>query len=176
LNTHDKLFKHLVPKAHNKQLKRVNQTPKFAIKGTCFSTMTINYSWRTALHKDAGDYIDGYVFPLSSTPWLLSDESSTPNFILNQFPDAINISTYTGPVSWQGPDDAGVTQQQFYYHNKKLYTNFDMLENVQTLTVTYQFMCNGVKLKIELADFAKVNDYTLQLIGIKGLVNNVPNA
>ena len=51
-----------------------------------------------------------------------------------------------------------------------------MLENVQTLTVTYQFMCNGVKLKIELADFAKVNDYTLQLIGIKGLVNNVPNA
>lgn len=125
---------------------------------------------------DEHDYIDGYIFPLSSTPWLLSDESSTPNFILNQFPDAINISTYTGPVSWQGPDDAGVTQQQFYYHNKKLYTNFDMLENVQTLTVTYQFMCNGVKLKIELADFAKVNDYTLQLIGIKGLVNNVPNA
>ena len=31
-------------------------------------------------------------------------------------------------------------------------------------------MCNGVKLQIELANFAKVNDYTLQLIGIKGLV------
>ena len=36
------------------------QTPEFAIGNTAFSTVTINYSWRTALHKDAGDYMDGF--------------------------------------------------------------------------------------------------------------------
>ena len=40
-----------------------------------------------------------------------------------------------------------------------------MLEINQTVLVTYESMCNSVYLDIELADYAKVNDYTLTLIG-----------
>ncbi len=60
LNEIDKQFKELVPKHHKLQYERCQQTPEFAIGNTAFSTVTINYSWRTALHKDAGDYMDGF--------------------------------------------------------------------------------------------------------------------
>ena len=56
----NKLFKHLTPKKYAKQLRRANKVPKFKIKGTAFSTLTINYSWRTALHRDRGDFLDGF--------------------------------------------------------------------------------------------------------------------
>lgn len=56
----DSLFKELTPERHSAQLKRCQQVPDFAIADTAYSTITINYSWRTALHKDAGDYSDGF--------------------------------------------------------------------------------------------------------------------
>ena len=56
----DKQFKKLIPDRHKKQLQRAKQTPKFQIKGTSFSTVTINYNWRTALHTDAGDLPQGF--------------------------------------------------------------------------------------------------------------------
>ena len=56
----NKLFKHLTPKEYSKQLRRANQVPQFKIKGTAYSTLTINYSWRTALHRDRGDFLDGF--------------------------------------------------------------------------------------------------------------------
>ena len=55
----DEQFKKLIPDRHKLQFKRAKETP-FYIKGTSFSTVTINYNWRTALHKDAGDYEQGY--------------------------------------------------------------------------------------------------------------------
>ena len=55
----DKLFKKLTPTAHKKQYKRAHKTD-FVIKDTAFSTVTINYNWRTALHKDAGDFEEGF--------------------------------------------------------------------------------------------------------------------
>ena len=55
----DKLFKSLTPNAHKKQHKRAHET-EFVIKDTAFSTVTINYNWRTALHKDSGDFEDGF--------------------------------------------------------------------------------------------------------------------
>ncbi len=55
----DKLFKKLTPKAHKKQYKRAQETD-FVIKDTAFSTVTINYNWRTALHKDSGDFEEGF--------------------------------------------------------------------------------------------------------------------
>ena len=55
----DKQFKKLVPKAHKKQYERAHKT-KFVIDNTAFSTLTINYNWRTALHKDAGDFRGGF--------------------------------------------------------------------------------------------------------------------
>ena len=56
----DSLFKELTPDRHAAQLKRCQQVSQFAIADTAYSTITINYSWRTALHKDAGDYEDGF--------------------------------------------------------------------------------------------------------------------
>lgn len=55
----DKQFKRLVPDRYKKQYKRAHET-EFVIGNTAFSTLTINYNWRTALHKDAGDYEDGF--------------------------------------------------------------------------------------------------------------------
>lgn len=56
----DTQFKKLIPDRYRKQYKRARETSSFSIPGTSFSTVTINYNWRTALHKDAGDYRDGY--------------------------------------------------------------------------------------------------------------------
>lgn len=56
----DKQFKLLVPERYAKQKKRAMEVPDFAIKNTAFSTITINYSWRTALHRDKGDLVDGF--------------------------------------------------------------------------------------------------------------------
>ena len=49
----------MIPSRHKIQHKRAHETP-FVIDNTAFSTVTINYNWRTALHKDAGDLREGY--------------------------------------------------------------------------------------------------------------------
>lgn len=55
----DKQFKKLIPKNHRIQYKQAHETD-FVISNTAFSTVTINYNWRTALHKDAGDLKEGF--------------------------------------------------------------------------------------------------------------------
>lgn len=55
----DKQFKRLVPHNYNSQYNQAHET-QFVIPDTSFSTVTINYNWQTALHKDAGDYKDGF--------------------------------------------------------------------------------------------------------------------
>ena len=55
----DLQFKKLIPKNHAIQYKEAQKT-KFVIGDTAFSTVTINYNWRTALHKDAGDLKQGF--------------------------------------------------------------------------------------------------------------------
>ena len=54
----DYLFKELAPDEHKRQYKRAQET-SFVIANTAYSTLTINHNWRTALHKDAGDYMEG---------------------------------------------------------------------------------------------------------------------
>ncbi|MBE17960.1 MAG: hypothetical protein CMH79_04275 [Nitrospinae bacterium] len=54
------MFSKLIPDSYNKQLERANQKPHLKIPGTCFSTITINRNFRTALHKDAGDFKGGF--------------------------------------------------------------------------------------------------------------------
>lgn len=56
----DLQFQKLIPDNHYNQWIRANSTPEFTINETAFSTITLNYSWRTALHRDAGDYLDGF--------------------------------------------------------------------------------------------------------------------
>ena len=42
------------------ELDQANKQPHYKIKNTCFSTITINRNFRTALHKDAGDFSEGF--------------------------------------------------------------------------------------------------------------------
>ena len=56
----DKLYKELIPDAHQRQLDRANKKPLFKISDTSFSTITINRNFRTALHRDAGDFREGF--------------------------------------------------------------------------------------------------------------------
>lgn len=55
-----KMYEKLVPHEYEKQYKQASETPDYQIKGTPFSTATINYNWRTALHRDRGDYEAGF--------------------------------------------------------------------------------------------------------------------
>lgn len=56
----DKQFKLLVPDRHAIQIARARKTPKYQIADTAYSTITINYDWRTSLHKDKGDLEEGF--------------------------------------------------------------------------------------------------------------------
>jgi len=56
----DKWFKRLVPTRHAIQLARARKTPQYQIANTAYSTITLNYDWRTACHKDKGDLEEGF--------------------------------------------------------------------------------------------------------------------
>ena len=56
----NQLFQKLIPDSYQKQFDRANQKPHLKIPDTCFSTITINRNFRTALHKDAGDFKEGF--------------------------------------------------------------------------------------------------------------------
>lgn len=56
----DEQFRHLIPDKYSKQLRRITKDPFYRIKGTAFSSITVNRNFRTALHKDAGDFKDGF--------------------------------------------------------------------------------------------------------------------
>jgi len=56
----DKWFKRLVPSRHAVQLARARKTPQYQIANTAYSTITLNYDWRTACHKDKGDLEEGF--------------------------------------------------------------------------------------------------------------------
>lgn len=55
----DNLYSKLDNDHYCKQRKLANLTPDYIIDDTVFSTMTVNYNWRTACHIDSGDYRDG---------------------------------------------------------------------------------------------------------------------
>ena len=60
IETLDAAFKQLAPEAHAKQLARAKQNPSYQIADTSFSSVTVNRNFRTALHKDAGDFREGF--------------------------------------------------------------------------------------------------------------------
>jgi hypothetical protein len=55
----DEQYQALCPKEHEDQLKAAKSTP-FHIRGTAFSTVTTNLNFRTAAHKDNGDWPTGF--------------------------------------------------------------------------------------------------------------------
>lgn len=56
----DHQFEVLIPDRYALQKEKAMGVPDFSIKDTAFSTITINYSWRTALHRDKGDLVEGF--------------------------------------------------------------------------------------------------------------------
>ena len=52
----DRWYKKIRPQEHSVQLQRANLKKDFKIDHTAYSTITINRNFRTALHKDKGDY------------------------------------------------------------------------------------------------------------------------
>jgi hypothetical protein len=57
--TIDEQFKANIPDKYNKQYERSRLTDYF-IEDTSFSTITLNHNFRTACHKDKGDYLEGF--------------------------------------------------------------------------------------------------------------------
>lgn len=55
----DEQFKNNLPEKYQKQYDRCRLSNYF-IEDTSFSTITLNHNWRTAVHKDAGDYLEGF--------------------------------------------------------------------------------------------------------------------
>jgi hypothetical protein len=56
----DSCFKELVPDRYALQRKAAEEKPLLHIADTSFSSVTVNRNFRTALHKDAGDFKEGY--------------------------------------------------------------------------------------------------------------------
>lgn len=57
----DKVFREEMPERYAAQKSIVEKSSRdFVIHGTAFSTITVNKSWRTACHKDAGDFKEGF--------------------------------------------------------------------------------------------------------------------
>lgn len=56
----DSMYANFTPENHAEQLALARLTPDYQIDDTAFSTVTVNYNWRTACHKDSGDYHNGY--------------------------------------------------------------------------------------------------------------------
>ena len=69
-------FKLLVPDKYENQKNRAMLSKDFTINDTCFSTITVNYSWRTGCHRDKGDYEDGF------GNLIVCEDSDNPNHYL----------------------------------------------------------------------------------------------
>lgn len=68
----DKGFKELLPERWARQKAACNRIDKrFVIDTTVFTTLTVNYNWRTAAHYDAGDLGEGFsnLAGISKTGW-----------------------------------------------------------------------------------------------------------
>lgn len=57
----DNFYKTLMPEHYSRQRKQADKTSKdFVIPDTSFTTVTVNQNWQTAVHKDSGDFKDGF--------------------------------------------------------------------------------------------------------------------
>jgi len=89
LQTLDKAFSDLLPQRHSAQKDFVESIDQhFRISDTVFTTLTINKTFRTAAHLDAGDYAPGF----SNLLVLSNDDNFTGGYlVLPEFRIAINV-------------------------------------------------------------------------------------
>lgn len=89
LQSLDRGFKELLPQRWGNQRAAANtMDQRFLVPGTVFSTITVNKTFRTACHRDAGDFSDG----LSNLLVLSNDGRFTGGYLV--FPEyrtAINV-------------------------------------------------------------------------------------
>jgi hypothetical protein len=81
----DSCFKKYVPCAYRVQNEAASRT-EFRIADTAFSTVTVNYNFRTALHKDAGDFRQGF-----GTLVVLRRSSRTDMLLFPQYKVAVEL-------------------------------------------------------------------------------------
>ena len=89
LQTLDDAFKTLLPKRHAAQKSFTDKLDsKFRIADTVFTTLTVNKTFRTAAHLDAGDYGDGF-----SNLLVLSNDGNYSGgyLILPEYRVAVNV-------------------------------------------------------------------------------------
>jgi hypothetical protein len=56
----DAIYQQLFPDEHARQLAVAQTHPDYQIAQTAFSTVTVNYNFRTAVHRDRGDFKGGF--------------------------------------------------------------------------------------------------------------------
>lgn len=84
-------FKELIPGRWKAQRAQANKLDsRFLIADTVFTTLTVNHNWRTACHRDAGDFTEGF----SNICGVTGPEGKGwqgGQFILPQFRIAVNL-------------------------------------------------------------------------------------
>jgi len=121
---------------------------------------------------DIHDKIEGFRFSVSSNVWdVFSNTYGRFTFMGDgqRIRDLDNETDDSGEVYPEEifPDGTAISfsedRMQYYYHEKVLYTNFNLLDWNNT-SVTYYKMCDSISILIDLYDDAKVDDYYLDLI------------
>jgi len=127
------------------------------------------------------DGINGRVFPIKYKPWLdyseyskISNTFTTAPFIFyageNELTvvDKTNYFDFLPPILSTGENAV----KEFYYKNKSIYTNFDIIEELETITIKYKVRSDTVSLEIDLIEPTTtttplIDSFELQLIGIE---------
>lgn len=87
----DALFKEIIPDRYENQRKFAEKTSKdFLIPGTVFTTLTLNKTFRTACHKDAGDLESGF----SCLSVIRQGMFKGGNLVLPEWRIAVKLDTY----------------------------------------------------------------------------------
>jgi hypothetical protein len=90
IETVDRGFKEIVPDRYKKQKSMVMATdPNYRIGDTAFSTITVNQDYRTAFHKDAGDYLEGFGNLVA-----YCKDIEPVYLVLPKYKVAVNLDTY----------------------------------------------------------------------------------
>tara|TARA_R110001592_G_scaffold222996_2_gene478369 strand:+ start:1919 stop:2827 length:909 start_codon:yes stop_codon:yes gene_type:complete len=90
IETVDKGFREIIPERYKKQKSMVMATdPNYRIGNTSFSTITVNKDYRTAFHRDAGDYPEGFGNLVA-----YCKDIEPVYLVLPKYKVAVNLDTY----------------------------------------------------------------------------------
>ena len=83
-----RVFKEVLPERWHRQFVECNKAHSdFRIGDTCFTTITVNKNWQTAVHQDKGDYAEG--FGVMTAMW--AGEGDGLHLVFPQYKVAVRI-------------------------------------------------------------------------------------